>query len=218
MAKSDAAEADDAEGEATQKKAGSSSSMKKLILIVVGVLALVGVSVGSTLFITKLTSNDEPVAKVAKKKAADAEGEEAAAEGEGDATKKDGEGEKGKEGEATAEEEANPDGSPKVAVYLDFEQPFIVNFQDQDQMRYLQITVSVMATDPETIASVKHHMPLIRNNLVMLFSGQTRDTIGTREGKEKIRTDAQAEVQKLLKEQTGKSGIKSLYFTSFVMQ
>jgi flagellar FliL protein len=52
----------------------------------------------------------------------------------------------------------------------------------------------------------------------MLFSGQTRDAIIGRDGKEKIRKEAEAEVQKVLKEQTGKPGIKSLYFTSFVMQ
>jgi flagellar FliL protein len=51
-----------------------------------------------------------------------------------------------------------------------------------------------------------------------LFSGQTREGIISREGKEKIRKEAEAEVQKILKEQTGNPGVKALYFTSFVMQ
>jgi flagellar FliL protein len=66
--------------------------------------------------------------------------------------------------------------------------------------------------------TVKRHMPVIRNNLVMLFSSQTRQSIATREGKEKIRADAQSEVQKILTDRTGKPVIEQLYFTSFVMQ
>ena len=127
-------------------------------------------------------------------------------------------------GEGAEEEESelavpvNPDGTPKVAIYLDFDQPFIVNFVDEGQLRYLQVSVSVMTMDPKVVDAVKRHTPLIRNNLVMLFSGQTRDTIISREGKEKIRKEAELEVQKIMKEKTGRTGIKSLYFTSFVMQ
>jgi flagellar FliL protein len=75
-----------------------------------------------------------------------------------------------------------------------------------------------MSHDPKMPELVKRHMPLIRNNLVMLFSSRSRDQIISREGKEKIRADAQAEVQKILTEQTGKPVIEALYLTSFVMQ
>jgi flagellar FliL protein len=75
-----------------------------------------------------------------------------------------------------------------------------------------------MAHDPGMTATVKQHMPVIRNNLVMLFSSQTRQSIASREGKEKVRAEAQAEVQKILTDQTGKPVIEQLYFTSFVMQ
>ena len=85
-------------------------------------------------------------------------------------------------------------------------------------MRYLQSNVSEMTKNQKVIEEMKPHMPLIRNNLVMLFSGQTREGIISREGKEKIRKEAEVEVQKILKEQTGNPGVKALYFTSFVMQ
>jgi flagellar FliL protein len=199
---------DDAGSSPAADKKGSS---KKLVLIIVGALALVGVSVGGSIVTMKMLSNDEPVKKTAKKKAPAADEEAADAEGEAGGKDK-------AEGEAeTADDEEAPT-EPKVATYLDFEHPFVVNFQDEGQMRYLQISVSVMATNPKVIEEVKRHMPLIRNNLVMLFSGQTREGVMSREGKEKIRKDAEAEVQKILKEQTGKPGVKSLYFTSFVMQ
>lgn len=208
MARDD--DADEATAAAPKK-----GSTKNLVMIIVGAVALVGVSVGGSITAMKMMMPDAPVKKSAKKQAAAdeadaeadaaAEGEDAAADGEGG------------DGEAEADAEGG-EGAAAVPTYLDFDQPFVVNFQDEGQLRYLQITVSVMATDPKAIEEVKRHMPLIRNNLVMLFSAQTRESVISREGKEKLRKDAEAEVQKILKEQTKKPGIKSLFFTSFVMQ
>jgi flagellar protein FliL len=192
---------------------------KKIILIVVVAIALVGVSVGGTMIATGMFSHSpdatDSVAKKKKsksKKPATAETEadaEAGADAEADA-------------EATAEgdtEGADEEGvGKKEAVYMDFEQPFVVNFMDENQLRYLQVSVAVMSHDAKMAELVKRHMPIIRNNLVMLFSNQTRAQIISREGKEKIRAEAQAEVQKILKEQTGKPVVEALYLTSFVMQ
>ncbi len=218
MAKADKRAPDDAGDDEEDKKEAPASRfpLKNILIIAVAVLALVGVSVGATMFVTGLSSKSEPVKKVAKKTADETEGEEKDAEAdvgkEGDKDKAEG------EGEGEGEEDTNPDGTPRVAVYMDIEQPFVVNFQDEGQLRYLQITISVMTKNPKVVEEMKRHMPLIRNNLVMLFSGQTREGIISREGKEKIRKEAEVEVQKILKEQTGNPGVKALYFTSFVMQ
>ena len=218
MAKADTRNAEDDQDEAAPAASASKGSLKKILIIVAAVLALVGVSVAGTLLISSLTGKHEPEAKVAKKKAK-AEAEADAEEKDKDAEKDKADGEKDKaEAEGEGEEDTNPDGTPKVALYMDFEQPFVVNFQDEGQLRYLQITISVMTKNPKVVEELKRHMPLIRNNLVMLFSGQTRDGIISRDGKEKIRKEAEAEVQKILKEQTGHTGVKALYFTSFVMQ
>lgn len=211
MAKDDK-DADKTGDDAAAKKAPGGS--KKIILIAVAAVALVGASVGTTML---LTGSKDDVKKVAKKKAK-ADKDADAEEGEGDAEEGDGDEEAVGEEEVEVVAATNPDGTPKVAIYLDFDQPFIVNFVDEGQLRYLQVSVSVMTMDPKVVDLVKRHTPLIRNNLVMLFSGQTRDTIISREGKEKIRKEAEAEVQKIMKEKTGRTGIKSLYFTSFVMQ
>jgi len=219
MAKTDKNAPDAGDDEEDKKEAPASRfPLKKILIIAVAVLALVGVSVGGTMLVTGMSGKNTPVKKVAKKTADETEGEEKdaeAKEGEGDEAE-------GKKGQADAEgeedDDTNPDGTPRVAMYMDFEQPFVVNFQDEGQLRYLQISVSVMTKNPKVVEEMKRHMPLIRNNLVMLFSGQTREGVISREGKEKIRKDAEAEVQKILKEQTGNPGVKALYFTSFVMQ
>ena len=221
MAKADKKAPDDAGDDEEEKKEAPASRfpLKKILIIAVAVLALVAAGVGGTMLVTSLFSKSEPVKKVAKKTADETEGEEKdpdAKEG-GKESEQDNEKDKA-EGEGEGEEDTNPDGTPRVALYMDIEQPFVVNFQDEGQLRYLQITISVMTKNPKVIEEMKRHMPLIRNNLVMLFSGQTREGIISREGKEKIRKDAEAEVQKILKEQTGNPGVKALYFTSFVMQ
>ena len=192
---------------------------KKVLIIAAAVLVLVVAGVGGAVLFTDLFGTSAPVKKAAKKSAeGDGEGEAEAKEPDTKDTDAKEDGKDKADAEVEDADEINPDGTPKVAVYFDFEQPFVVNFQDEGQLRYLQITASVMVKNPKVVEEVKRHMPLIRNNLVMLFSGQSRDGILAREGKEKIRAEAEAEVQKILKEQTGKPGIKALYFTSFVMQ
>jgi flagellar protein FliL len=222
MAKAEKRSSDDIEDDEDEKQEAPASRfpLKKILIIAAAVLALVGVSVGGTMLVTHLVSKSEPVTKKTTKKTKDV-----AADEEKDAEAKDGEQADAKDAandkadaETEGDDETNPDGTPRVAMYMDFEQPFVVNFQDEGQLRYLQITVSVMIKNPKVIEELKRHMPLIRNNLVMLFSGQSREGIISREGKEKIRKEAEAEVQKILKEQTGNPGVKALYFTSFVMQ
>jgi flagellar FliL protein len=120
---------------------------------------------------------------------------------------------------AGAEAEGKDGGQVKAApVYYAFDPAFVVNFQDSSAIRFLQVTIEVMSRDPVAIEAVKTHMPVIRNSLVLLFSSQTPENIMTREGKEKIRTDALKEIQKVMKEQTGSPSIEAVYFTGFVMQ
>ena len=68
------------------------------------------------------------------------------------------------------------------------------------------------------IDQVKEHGPAIRNGLVMLFSSQDPVTLNTRDGKEALRKQSLDEINKVLKEQSGLTGVENVYFTSFVMQ
>lgn len=103
-------------------------------------------------------------------------------------------------------------------IYYAMDPPFVVNFEIPAPVRFLQVTVEVMAHEQSVIDAVQKHMPVIRNNLMMLFSGQDYQVIRTREGKEALRARTLAEIQSILKQRTGKPGIEAVYFTSFVMQ
>lgn len=104
------------------------------------------------------------------------------------------------------------------AIYLSLDPAFVVNFAESDKARFLQITVEVMTRNKEVEEHVKTHMPVIRNNLVLLFSSQTYDGVSTLEGKELLREEALVVIQKILEEETGDPGVEAVYFTSFVMQ
>lgn len=119
----------------------------------------------------------------------------------------------GGHGGHTAKEEKMP------AIYQPLEPAFVVNFKDRGRTRFLQVEVQVMARDKKVIDELNKHMPVIRNDLLLLLSSQTAETLQTAEGKEALRQNALQSINKFMEEQSGKKDeIEALYFTSFVMQ
>jgi len=104
------------------------------------------------------------------------------------------------------------------ALYLALDPPFVVNFQSDTAARFLQVGVQLMAHDQKVLDAAKASEPAVRNALVMLFSSQDAKTLISREGKEKLRSDALAEISKIVAERTKGATLDAVYFTSFVMQ
>ena len=107
--------------------------------------------------------------------------------------------------------------SGKASVYYAIDPPLVVNFEDGSAVRFLQITMEIMAHDPKAIESVQKNIPLIRNNLLLLMSNRDYQSMMSREGKESLRKEALAEVRAVQKKQGGED-IDDLLFTSFVVQ
>ena len=120
-----------------------------------------------------------------------------------------------------AEPAAKHDKAEKVVappVYTPLDPPFVVNFEDDGAIRFLQISVEVSSRDPKVAEAIKLHMPAIRDQLIMLFSDVDYATLSSREGKDALRAKALDTVKGILKKQGGSSKIDGLYFTNFVMQ
>ncbi len=116
-----------------------------------------------------------------------------------------------------AEKEAATAKSPPIYVALD--PPFVVNFEADQLVRFLQVTVQVMSRDPETVDVLRASDPVVRNDLLLLLGNQRYQTLATREGKEHLREQALAAVRKVVKNAGGKpERVEAVYFTSFVMQ
>ncbi|GMQ88246.1 MAG: flagellar basal body-associated protein FliL [Gammaproteobacteria bacterium] len=169
-------------------------SKSKLLIIIVVVVLLLGISVTATLMLTGILSGDEEV--IAEQ-----------------SSETDGKAEKSKKDKKDKKKKAK---APLNYVPLD--PPFVVNFIADTDIRFLQITVEAGTREAEAVEQIKEHRPAIRNSLVMLFSSQDPFTLNTREGKEQLRAETLAEIQKVLKEETGKTVVESVFFTSFVMQ
>lgn len=121
-----------------------------------------------------------------------------------------------KEGEKAEEKHAEP---PKPAMYLALDPAFVVNFEAQSQVRFLQISVQLLTYEPETAEMLKVHDPAIRNDLLMLFGGQKYEEVSTREGKDKLRAQSLETVRKIIAKAGGKpESVADVFFTSFVMQ
>ena len=109
-----------------------------------------------------------------------------------------------------------PSGPP---LFLGLDPPFVVNFDAEQAVRFLQIAVQVETRDPATIELLKTNDPVVRNDLLLLFSNQKYATLSTRDGKEALRNQALEAVRHVV---AGAGGhperLEAVYFTSFVMQ
>jgi flagellar FliL protein len=164
-------------------------SKSKLLIIIIVVVLLLGVSATATLMFTGILSGDEEVV---------AEESESVSKSDKKKTK--------------------VKKSKARINYVPLDPPFVVNFSADTDIRFLQLTLQVGTRDPSVVELVKEHRPAIRNSLVFLFGSQDPYALNTREGKEALREQTLAEIQKVMKSETGSAGVESVFFTSFVMQ
>ncbi|HMM77661.1 MAG TPA: flagellar basal body-associated FliL family protein [Gammaproteobacteria bacterium] len=192
--------------EAKQEVAAGGSKKKMIILMVVAMLLAVGGAVGATMFI--MGGKADEAATADKDQAAQDAGDENAADAED-----------GDEKDVAAEGEEGKGAAP---LYVALDPAFVVNFQDKQQRtKFLKAEISVVAKSAKVQEAITAHMPAVRNGVVMLLSRQIYEDLMTSEGKEKLRSDALAEVQSVMEKQAGKKvgkGVKDLYFSTLVMQ
>jgi flagellar FliL protein len=119
--------------------------------------------------------------------------------------------------EAETEEVTEPSIGP--AFYTSLHPPLVVNFDDSfGDSHVMQLTLEVMAPSQTIVNAVREHTPVIRNNLILLYSSAVYEEVATREGKEKMLADGLAEIQKVMTEKIGEPGVEAVYFTGLVIQ
>lgn len=104
------------------------------------------------------------------------------------------------------------------AHYYQIRPAFVVNYNTKGRIRYLQVNVELMTEKEKTLDVIQKHLPLIKNNLVTLFSAQDFESIKTYEGKETLRQAALENLQRVMIEKIGEPGVEAVLFTSFVLQ
>ena len=103
--------------------------------------------------------------------------------------------------------------------YINLDPPFVVNFESESMVRFLQVTIDVMTRDPAVETLVKDNDPRVRNDLLMILGNQSYESVSTLEGKEALRQRCLESVRVIVREMGGDATkIEALYFTAFVMQ
>jgi flagellar FliL protein len=90
----------------------------------------------------------------------------------------------------------------------------IVNLADEGGKRYLRVSIDMELSDKELQDQVEKRLPQIRDTILMILPSKTYKDINTTEGKQALRTQLLAELNKFF----SSGSITNLYFTEFVVQ
>lgn len=117
-----------------------------------------------------------------------------------------------------AEEEVAEPAIFSKPLYIPIKPALVVNYGGEGKLKYIKVEISLRVKDTAASNAVRHHLPLIRDYLVSLFSRQNDENVDTIEGKERLRTTALEDVRTLLLEEDGDEGVLDLFFVHFVVQ
>jgi len=127
-----------------------------------------------------------------------------------------------KGGDVVEEAETTAEGGAPAArsgaIYIPLKPAFVVNYGGVGRLKYIKADISLRLSDNLAANSVRHHMPYIRNNLMMLFSAQTDESISSQDGKEALRQEALQAVRDVIMQEDQAEGVVDLYFNAFLIQ
>jgi flagellar FliL protein len=102
-----------------------------------------------------------------------------------------------------------------VIEYLEFTPKFTVNLAEP--RKYLMINVQILAEGAEAVARIKKHMPALRHELIMLFTGRPSEQVQTMEQREALRQETSVLIHKILDKLETGDGYRDVFFTEFLI-
>ncbi|GIZ13941.1 flagellar basal body-associated FliL family protein [Pseudomonas sp. NCCP-436] len=87
-----------------------------------------------------------------------------------------------------------------------------------NRLKFFKADVALRVTGSEAEERLKLHEPLIRHQLVLLFSAQTSETINAPEGREALRQQALQQVQAAITGEEGRPIVEDLLFNNLIIQ
>lgn len=183
-------DAEASEEDAAQAAEAAARKKKLLLLGAVGVVLLL-IAGGGTWFALRMLSGD----KAKPEEAANAEPTKPA-----------------------VEEKKEEKSERKPAFYDLLDPAFLANYTVAGRQHYLQLSLAVLAREQSGIDALHTHMPLVRNRVVLLLSGEVFEQLQTDDGRAQLQQKLLKAMQEILTKETGKPGIEQVFFTNFVMQ
>ncbi|MFW5443485.1 MAG: flagellar basal body-associated protein FliL [Methylococcaceae bacterium] len=110
-----------------------------------------------------------------------------------------------------ADEEAT---EPQIE-YLEMTPKFTVNLDKAN--KYLVVNVQLMVEGEKYIEKVNKHLPALRHELIMLYSGRSSAELQTMEQREALRLESKEAISKALEKHSNSDGFRDLFFTEFLI-
>jgi flagellar FliL protein len=102
-----------------------------------------------------------------------------------------------------------------IIEYLEMNPKFTVNLAEP--RKYLQVNIQLMVEGEKALASIKKHLPALRHELIMLYSGRSFDTLQTMEQREGLRQESIVAIRETLEKHGSSEGFKDVFFTEFLV-
>lgn len=175
-------------GEDEADEDGGGGGSKKMIIMIVGVVLLIGISVGATFFLMGGLDDPAPVADVKE----------------------------GAAGEEMAAEEVEE--LPIPAQYVPLMQEFVVNYQVGSRQRFLQVSIEIMTFKQSMVDALKLHDPLVRNEILKVLGRQEFNSLRSNEGRLLMQEELKTHLAAVLKKEAKVEGLEAVLFSNLVMQ
>ncbi len=106
----------------------------------------------------------------------------------------------------------------KTTVFYPFEPPVVVNIQDGRKLRFMQVEFQLMARNQAAMEPIEKLEPLIRHEIIMLFSKVDGKSIRTLETKQQLQQDCLNLINSILEQEGYKPDIENIVFTKLIVQ
>lgn len=118
---------------------------------------------------------------------------------------------------AKAQESANT-GSNYAYIALDPD--IITNYagDNSKKLGYLRLTIEIMLDEPNYIADIEHHMPLLRAIAIEVIGAKNEQQVRSLTGREELRRDILKRFRDILIKETGSEVVKDIIFTKYLRQ
>jgi flagellar protein FliL len=188
-------------------------SGKKLLLMIVGALVLIGCGVGGGVYmmggVTGKHAEEDPHMPKLVERSDDPE--VPAEEGADEAPVL-------KEGTiAVKDDRAKIDPKKHEVTYIGLEQSFTANLADGAGFVQLGLSLATYY-DGKVVQNVQRQSVPIRSAVLMVLSQQDAAVLSTPQGKQLLQRDLTAAINQILREKEGFGGIDNVYFTNLVIQ
>ena len=187
------------EKEEEPKKGG----LMRIIMLVVGALALIGVGVGTGYFLFggKPADPSEEIEEIIERKMKEAEEAKAAEEA----------------ANAGPSKKEAPEVEKFITTYYEFPGNFTTNLRGS--RKFLQAGIGVSTQyDDDVISNVEDHQLSLRSGILAVMSEFSEQDIEGKSGRDALAKAIAAELNTKLEQLEGFGGIEHVHFTSFMLQ